>query len=153
MSTGADGGITVEKVVVADPELLEAMTELMPQLSRSAEPPTGYLLEDIVDSPSTSMFVARDADARIVGSLTLAHFRVPTGLRAWIEDVVVDQAARGQGVGAALVQAALAWAGHLGARTVDLTSRPDRDAANRLYVRLGFEQRSTNVYRFALGRS
>jgi ribosomal protein S18 acetylase RimI-like enzyme len=97
------------------------------------------------------MFIARSVDTgQIIGSLTLALFRIPTGMRAWIEDVVVDEAARGQGVGAALNHAALERARREGARTVDLTSRPTREAANRLYKRLGFVQRETNVYRFSL---
>ena len=97
------------------------------------------------------MFVARDIDTgQIVGSLTLALFRIPTGLRAWIEDVVVDEAARGQGIGSALNHAALERARQEGAKTVDLTSRPTREAANRLYQRLGFVPRETNVYRFSL---
>lgn len=150
MSGDEGDGVSVERVVVADPELLEAMTELLPQLSSSAAAPEAYTLEDIVDSPCTTLFAARD-QGRIVGSLTLAVFRVPTGVRAWIEDVVVDESARGAGVGTALVQAAVGWAGHVGARTVDLTSRPDREAANRLYQRLGFEKRETNVYRHHLG--
>lgn len=148
MSGPAAGSVSVERVVVADPELLAAMTELLPQLSSSAGAPEAYALEDIVDSPSTTLFAAR-VGGRIVGSLTLAVFRVPTGVRAWIEDVVVDQSARGAGVGAALVEAAVEWAGHVGARTVDLTSRPDREDANRLYQRLGFEKRQTNVYRWS----
>ena len=82
--------------------------------------------------------------------LTLAAFQIPTGVRAWIEDVVVDAAARGSGAAAALVQAALDHSAELGARTVDLTSRPDREAANRLYLRMGFETRRTNVYRRTL---
>ncbi len=101
-------------------------------------------------SPATVLFVAREADGPILGSLTLALFRIPTGLRAWIEDVVVDEAARGKGVGAALNEAALDHARAVGARTVDLTSRPSREAANRLYQRLGFVERDTNVYRFEL---
>ena len=94
--------------------------------------------------------MARDPDGTIVGSLTLVVFPIPTGSRAWIEDVVVDEAARGAGVGAALNQAALDHARALGAKTVDLTSRPSREAANRLYQRLGFEPRETNVYRYEL---
>ena len=81
--------------------------------------------------------------------LTLATFTIPTGLRAWVEDVVVDGEARGQGAGQALVEAAVEHAGKLGARTVDLTSRPSREAANRLYRRAGFKLRETNVYRYA----
>jgi ribosomal protein S18 acetylase RimI-like enzyme len=88
-----------------------------------------------------------------VGSLTLVMFRIPTGMRAWIEDVVVDEAARGQGVGEALSRTAVNLAQQAGARTVDLTSHPDREAANRLYSRLGFEQRATNVYRLSSDRT
>jgi ribosomal protein S18 acetylase RimI-like enzyme len=107
-------------------------------------------LRRIVADPGATLFVARD-DGDIVGMLTLITFEIPTAVRAWIEDVVVDQAARGQGVAAALVRAALDRATAQGARTVDLTSRPDREAANRLYVRMGFELRQTNVYRHGLG--
>jgi ribosomal protein S18 acetylase RimI-like enzyme len=124
------------------------MAALIPQLSRSAPPPTAAELEEMVRSPASVLFVARDGAGRIVGSLTLALFRIPTGLRAWIEDVVVDDAARGAGAGAALVHAALDHAAGVGVRTVDLTSRPDREAANRLYLRLGFELRHSNLYRF-----
>ncbi|HEX3946960.1 MAG TPA: GNAT family N-acetyltransferase [Acidimicrobiales bacterium] len=145
------GGVTVEEAGSADQELLDAVTGLLPQLSRSAPPPTLAELEEIARSPATVLLVAREAGGRIVGSLTLALFRVPTGVRAWIEDVVVDQTVRGGGTGSALVGAALAAATRAGARTVDLTSRPDREAANRLYQRLGFERRETNVYRHALG--
>jgi ribosomal protein S18 acetylase RimI-like enzyme len=95
--------------------------------------------------------VARDDTGTIVGSLTLVLFRIPTAIRAWIEDVVVDESARGRGVGEALSREALRVAADAGARTVDLTSRPSREAANRLYQRLGFKQRDTNVYRIELG--
>jgi ribosomal protein S18 acetylase RimI-like enzyme len=94
------------------------------------------------------LLVARDGEGTVVGSLTLVVFRAPTGPRAWIEDVVVDSTTRSQGTGSALVREALARATAVGARTVDLTSRPSREAANRLYVRLGFVQRETNVYRW-----
>ena len=132
-----------------DAALIDAMTELLPQLSTSAPPPTVEELEAIVASPASVLLAAYDEDGSIVGSLTLALFRVPTGVRAWIEDVVVDGRTRGKGVGAALVNAALAHAADSGARTVDLTSRPSREDANRLYVRLGFEARNTNVYRWS----
>jgi ribosomal protein S18 acetylase RimI-like enzyme len=94
--------------------------------------------------------VDREADDRVLGSLTLAWFRIPTGVRAWIEDVVVDEEARGHGVGELLNRAALDRARELGAKTVDLTSRPSREAANRLYQRIGFVARDTNVYRYSL---
>jgi ribosomal protein S18 acetylase RimI-like enzyme len=144
------GSVRVEEVTVADAELLGAFATLLPQLSRSAGPPSAYQLENIVGSPATRLLVARDGADRIVGSLTLAVFPIPTGIRAIIEDVVVDSAARGQGVGAALVKAAIERATESGARTVDLTSRPDRGEANRLYLRMGFALRETNVYRYSL---
>ena len=106
-------------------------------------------MEEIIESDTTVLFAARSGQ-EIVGLLTLAIFRIPTGVRAWIEDVVVDNQARGKGVGDALNRAALAEAERRGAKTVDLTSRPSREAANRLYQRLGFKQRDTNVYRYYL---
>ena len=139
---------TVGEATSVTPELVEAFARLVPQLSSSSPPPTAEELGQIVDSPASVLFVARDGDGRIVGSLTLALFRVPTGVRAWIEDVVVDGSARGAGAGEALTMAAVHRAEAEGAKSVDLTSRPSREAANRLYQRLGFEARSTNVYRF-----
>ncbi len=143
-------GVRVEAVLTADPELHRAMARLVPQVSSSAPPPTAYELETIVESPATTLFVARDESGEIVGSLTLAVFRTPTGVRAWIEDVVVESSARGGGIGSALVREAVELARKAQARTVDLTSRPERDDANRLYRRLGFERRETNVYRLEL---
>ncbi len=130
-------------------EVVRAFGVLSPQLSRSNPAPSWDELDALVRSEASTLFVAR-VDGRIVGSLTLAMFRIPTGVRAWIEDVVVDESARGHGVGEALNRAALDHARDNGAITVDLTSRPSREAANRLYKRMGFEQRDTNVYRFTL---
>ncbi len=141
--------IDIEVAASADNELCAAVAQLIPQLSSTSAPPTAVELQQIIDDPATTLLVARD-DSRIVGTLTLAAFRLPTGVRAWIEDVVVDDASRGNGAASALVHAALDHAATLGARTVDLTSRPDREAANRLYLHLGFEQRTTNVYRRTL---
>ena len=142
--------VAVTEVTAVDDELVLAFERLTPQLSSSNPPPSREALEEIVASPATVLFVARKGDNPILGSLTLALFRIPTGLRAWIEDVVVDESARGEGVGAALNEAALEHARAVGVRTVDLTRRPSREAANRLYQRLGFVERETNVYRFDL---
>jgi ribosomal protein S18 acetylase RimI-like enzyme len=139
--------VDIEEVTKVDDELVDAFARLIPQLSSSNPPPTERELAAIVTSRSTALFVARDG-GRIVGSLTLALFRIPTGLRAWIEDVVVDSEARGKGVGEALNRAAIEHARRAGAKTVDLTSRPSREAANRLYQRIGFHARQTNVYRY-----
>ena len=139
--------VPVEIATQASEELLAACHRLIPQLSSSAKPMTDSQLAEIVNSESTLMFVAR-VDNQIVGLLTLATFRIPTAVRAWIEDVVVDSLVRGHGVGEALNLAAIAEARRRGAKTVDLTSRPSREAANKLYKRLGFVERDTNVYRF-----
>jgi ribosomal protein S18 acetylase RimI-like enzyme len=136
--------------VAEAPDLVDAFARLIPQLSRSAPPPDAGVLAEIIGGPATHLLVAEDGDA-VVGSLTLVVFRIPTGLRAWIEDVVVDSAAGGKGVGTTLNRFALDLAAELGCRTVDLTSRPSREAANRLYQRLGFTPRETNVYRREAG--
>lgn len=129
-------------------ELCEAFARLIPQLSTSAKVPTREQIAEIVENET--LFLARDPSGRILGMLTLVMFRIPTGIRAWIEDVVVDTAARGQGAGEALTRAALDHARAHGAKTVDLSSRPSREAANRLYQRVGFTRRETNMYRYNL---
>jgi ribosomal protein S18 acetylase RimI-like enzyme len=139
--------VRVEAATEVTAELVEAIAGLVPQLSLSSPAPGPAELTEIVESPATTLLVARLPDGGIVGSLTLAMFRIPTGMRAWIEDVVVDLRARGGGVGEALNEEAMRRAAAAGARSVDLTSRPSREAANRLYRRLGFELRDTNVYR------
>lgn len=141
----ADVVITVADVV--DDELVEAFERLIPQLSQSSPPPGVDHLRVLVEGADTVLFIAR-VDGAIVGSLTLAFYAIPTGLKAWIEDVVVDDAARGHGIGRLLNEAALAAAQERGAKDVSLTSRPSREAANRLYQRIGFEPRETNVYRY-----
>jgi len=144
------GPVSVDEAHAVDDELVDAFQRLVPQLSRSNPPPTREELDEIVRSAASHLLVARDGDGHIVGSLTLVLFRIPTAVRAWIEDVVTDEAARGEGVGEAMNRYALEIARKAGARTVDLTSRPSREAANRLYQRLGFKQRDTNVYRIDL---
>jgi ribosomal protein S18 acetylase RimI-like enzyme len=141
--------VVVERASEVTPELVSAFEVLIPQLSSSNPPPSASELQEIVSSEASVLFIAR-VEGKIAGSLTLATFRIPTGLRAWIEDVVVDSSARGHGVGEALNLAAIEEARARGAVTVDLTSRPSREAANRLYQRLGFVQRETNVYRYSL---
>ncbi|HEX2064259.1 MAG TPA: GNAT family N-acetyltransferase [Acidimicrobiales bacterium] len=147
-------GLSVDEAHEVTPELVDAFARLVPQLSRSAATLQAAELAEMVEAPGTHLLVARQVGdgagpGPIVGTLTLVVFRIPTGVRAWIEDVVVDEAARGRGVGQALTAAAIGIATAKGARTVDLTSRPSREAANRLYARMGFELRDTNVYRYS----
>jgi ribosomal protein S18 acetylase RimI-like enzyme len=152
-------GFTITEATTADDALRVAAARLIPQLSPSSPPPTVEHLRRIVDDPATTLLLATmdgvegavdSPTGPVVGMLTLALFMLPTGVRAWIEDVVVDDVSRGSGVASALVAAALELAEKHGARTVDLTSRPDREAANRLYQHLGFARRETNVYRKTL---
>jgi ribosomal protein S18 acetylase RimI-like enzyme len=140
----------VEVATEVTPELIDAFARLIPQVSSSNPAPGEAELAELVESSATTLFLARAEDGTIAGTLTLCTFRIPTGLRAWIEDVVVDDAARGQGAGTALIKAALAESERQGARTVDLTSRPSRESANRLYQAVGFKPRDTNVYRYQL---
>lgn len=140
--------ISVVEATEATPELLRDLNRLLPQLSDSAAPMEMGDLEELVGSECSHLLVALDDRARAVGMLTLVCFLIPTGVRAWIEDVVVDQDHRRLGIGEALVAKAQALAITLGARTVDLTSRPSREAAHRLYVHCGFEARDTRVYRW-----
>ncbi len=142
--------ITISTVDEVDEELVAAFKKLIPQLSRSNPAPDAETLAKIVDSEASTLLIAKDEAGTVVGSMTLAMFRIPTGLRAWIEDVVVDEDARGRGVGRLLNERAIEIAREAGATTVDLTSRPSREAANRLYQRLGFVERETNVYRFTV---
>ena len=139
--------LQVEIANRVDNDLVVAFQQLIPQLSKSNPAPTKEQLESIVASDSSHVLVAK-VDGVIVGSLTLVIFHIPTGIRAWIEDVVVDADARGKGVGEALNLFAIEESRKRGAVTVDLTSRPSREAANRLYQRLGFKARETNVYRY-----
>jgi len=141
--------ISIEIATHATDELLTSLNQLVPQLSSSASPLTSDDVEALIANPAVSVFIAKN-DGAIVGTLTLVVFPIPSGLRAWIEDVVVDEGARGLGAGVALTEAAVTESKRRGAKSIDLTSRPSREAANAMYVKLGFEQRETNVYRLGL---
>ena len=140
--------VQVEVLDKVTGEVVEAFGRLLPQLSRSAPPLGQAELEAVAGCPANTVLVARSAGT-IIGMTTLVMFPLPTGLRAWIEDVVVDESARGQGAGEAMTREALRLAGEAGARTVDLTSRPSREAAGRLYERAGFKLRDSRLYRYS----
>ena len=145
--------MTVEIVEVDEvtPALVDAFERLTPQLSKSNPPPTEAELRALVESDASVLLMAVGDDGRFVGTLTLVLFRIPTAQRAWIEDVIVDEAVGGRGIGKALTRAAIERARAAGCKTVDLTSRPSREVANGMYQSLGFQPRETNVYRFELG--
>jgi ribosomal protein S18 acetylase RimI-like enzyme len=141
--------VEIEKVQFATPEVVEGLNKLLPQLS--SQPPTLTIddVERMVHSEAATLFVATE-NGVVLGTLTLIIFSIPTGRRGWIEDVVVDESARGSGVGERLTNAAIDEARARGVRSIDLTSRPSREVANAMYVKLGFGLRETNVYRLSL---
>ena len=144
--------VRIETVTSVDDELVAAFELLTPQLSSSSPPPGADELREIVADPGNHLLIARDLTdgERIVGTTTLVTFRIPTGMRAWIEDVIVDSACAGRGISYDINRHALDVARSLGCKTVDLTSRPSRAAANHVYQKLGFELRESNLYRFTL---
>jgi ribosomal protein S18 acetylase RimI-like enzyme len=143
--------VQVTQVVELTEELFNACQRLVPQLTHTHPPPTREQLSQMLGSAASYLFTARDPDFgdEIIGLATLILYRVPTGLRGYIEDVVVDESARGRHIGEALTRACLEWAQQAGTPQVMLTSNPGRTAANRLYQRMGFELRKTNVYRYS----
>jgi ribosomal protein S18 acetylase RimI-like enzyme len=139
------------EITEIDTEIVDALAKLLPQLSETPTPPTAEYLQSMTASDSITLFVARASGTeQITGMLVLVTFKIITGIQARIEDVVVDESARGKGVGKMLMQAAIEKAAAEGAKKIDLTSRSSREAANRLYQRLGFEIYETNVYRLHL---
>jgi len=145
--------IEISPLHEASHDITRALNQLLPQLSPSCIELNQDTLQQMVASPHSTIFVAKEPDSgqgRIVGMVSLITFPVLTGIRARIEDLVVDKAVRGQGVGKALINRALSQARSLHAKSVDLTSRPMRNQANQLYRHMGFFQRDTNVYRYDL---
>ncbi len=136
--------MTIEQLTKADDELVEIVARLLPQLTEARTPPTLERLQETVSTQT--LLVARDDDGRIVGTLTLVLYRVSSGLKGRIEDVIVDESARGQGVGEALTREGMKRASEAGVLMLELTSMPYREAANRLYKRLGFVRKPTNVF-------
>ena len=136
----------IEKISAFSEEALKALQQLLPQLAPGMTITESWLRE-VVTTPATHLFITRDDGGQITGSFTLTEQKIPTGLKVWLEDVVVDEQARGQGLGDAIVQYAIDYARKLGTKKLDLTSVPERVAANKLYRKWGFIRRETNVYR------
>ena len=136
--------VTIEQVTEADEELVETIAALLPQLTEARTPPTLAELQEVV--ATQTLLLARDGDGRVLGTLTFVLYRVSSGVKGRIEDVIVDSSARGQGVGEALTREGMRLANEAGVLMLELTSMPYRQAANRLYKRLGFVRKPTNVY-------
>ena len=139
--------IRIEQVKSINPEIIQAIQLLFPQLTQFSPIPDEEAIQKMVNSQASSLWIARNEVGEIIGMLCLAIYRTTTGVHAWIEDVVVDQNARRQGVAGRLTQAAVEFAQQNEAKAVSLTSRPEREAANQLYQKLGFELVNTNLYR------
>ena len=142
----------IGKVSEATQELHKALQRLVPQLGPHKVSPTWDELNELIKSESATLLVAREPDENspIVGILSLTIYRVPTGLRSIIEDLIVDEIMRRRGIGEALVRYAIELAREAGANGVSLTSNPWREAANEFYPSMGFELRKTNPYFYRL---
>ncbi len=146
--------IKVYEVTEMSQKVYDTFERLIPQLSSNAKIPTWDELDELIASKAGIVLAAvddEDPDEKILGTMTLVVFRIPTGVRAWVEDVVVDREARCRGIGEKLIRTAIERAEAEGAKTIDLTSRPTRVEAHRLYRRCGFEVRETSVFRRKLG--
>ena len=141
--------ITISELTECNANALSAINGLLPQLSKSSQPMNMDRLSELVKSDNTFLFVA-SKEGQVLGMLSLVVLKIPTGNKAWVEDVVVDQSARGKGLGKSLMNHALEDAKKRGVKSIDLTSRPSRESANKLYQNLGYEIRETNVYRYKI---
>lgn len=138
----------IERITHMDESFVNAFENLMPQLTGKDEYPSYEELQKIIEADNVHLCFAFDDNEKIIGTITVVFVRIPTGVKAWIEDVIVDKEARGKGVGTAMIWHAIQIARKKRVEKVDLTSHPRRIAANKLYQKLGFEKRESNVYRY-----
>jgi ribosomal protein S18 acetylase RimI-like enzyme len=140
--------MNIREITSFDRKVFDAVLRLLPQLGPVSNPPSEKHFRKIIESDNSHFFIAELDNNKIAGMLTLVTYNIPTGTKVWIEDVVVDESERGKGIAQELTMFAVKFAGSLDAKSVELTSRPSRIAANKLYQKLGFIQRETNVYRY-----
>lgn len=141
--------IKIEIITKVTDEIVEAISALIPQLTSSSPKPSTDYLQRMLDSNTTTLFVAKENN-NIVGMLSLVIYLVPSGKKSWIEDVVSDSGSRGKGIAKQLIQEALKFAEEQGLTKVDLTSNNQRLIAHKLYEKLDFEKRDTSVFRKTL---
>ncbi len=139
--------LKIEVAKQASPALLRAVTSLLPQLTSSGRSMTAAELNTMITTPAATLLIAKDEE-KIVGMISLAVVQMPTGLRSYLEDLVIDASYRRRGAATILLHAAIDVARNAGARTLDMTSRPSRTGAILLYERLGFRRRDTNAFRY-----
>jgi GNAT superfamily N-acetyltransferase len=142
-------GYRIEVATEATPELERALASLLPQLNPALTGPTHEQVTAVIADPASTLLLIIDEGA-IVGTATVIVYTTPAWVKARIEDVVVDESVRGRGIGEALVTECIKVARKKGASIVELQSARRREAANRLYPRMGFQLRDTNVYRISL---
>ena len=138
----------IKKINRLSERAFEAVSRLLPQLSSDAELLTRQYFKNILASESIHFFICELDKKQIVGMLTIASYKTPSGIKVWIEDVVVDESQRGKGIGKELMLFAIGYSKSLGAKDIRLTSRPSRIAANELYLKLGFKKHETNFYKY-----
>jgi ribosomal protein S18 acetylase RimI-like enzyme len=142
--------VKIRRVTRFSKKVYNSVLHLLPQLDQAYPLPSAEHFRSVLRNPNNHFIIAEHGNKEIVGIMTLVTYSIPTGTKYWIEDVVVDESSRGKGIGKMLVIHAVDNAKSMGAKSVDLTSRPFRIAANQLYHRLGFELRETNLYRYLI---
>lgn len=138
----------IYKAQIVTEAMVNAFEKLIPQLSPNSAVPSKSELEDLINCDNTLVILAEED--KIIGTLTLVFTKIPTGNKVWIEDVIVDNAARGKGVGEELIRYAIEYVNSKGIKQINLTSTPDKTVANKLYQKIGFIKRETNVYRLTI---
>lgn len=143
--------IYIEQIKTFSQDVTKDVNSLLAQLDPTSKPLSDRDIKEIIDGPSNHFFAARESvNRKIVGMLMLVVYRIPVWKKGWIEDVVVDKEYRGRGIATKLINYAIESAKANGISSLNLTSRPERENANKLYVKLGFKKRDTNVYRIEL---
>ncbi|MDL2238752.1 GNAT family N-acetyltransferase [Bacteroidales bacterium OttesenSCG-928-K03] len=139
----------IKQLTTLSGEILNKINNLLPILSDNVRTLKHEELEEMINDKNTVIFIAEE-DEDIVGMLVFIIYKLPSGVKAWIEDVIVKEEQQGRGIGRMLVETAIEYAKKLNIKKIDLTSSPFRIAANILYPKLGFKKRDTNVYRLEL---
>jgi len=140
----------IREIKEYQPEIQDAIGKLSTQLTGKEYKVGKERIEAIISDENSHLIVALNDKGFVLGMATVGIYNSPTGKKGWIEDVVVDEGSRGQGIGENLINFAVEFAKNQQADVVMLTSKPERITANKLYKKLGFQLKETNVYRLPL---